>query len=1099
MKYNNILKTVAALAAGMLLFSCQQQEEPGEARAVAASETYLAFEAQGAAEQTVEIYADGSWLVDVDSDWISVTPYEGTGMGSITISVADNVAAGVEDLPRDGKITVQGGTALRNAVITVHQDGDTYKGVQTLTLAQVAKLEDGQVAKVASAQVTALTTSGFIATDDSRSMYIKGEGVAIGDKVSFNGAKTTIGDAAAFEMDEVEVEGSAEVTYPEAKDITASIASYDYSLTEYVSISASLVGTNIYLSADVQVPLLDPVESLELGSVDLHKVVIKGYGVGKSIVAVSVEDGGMNEALIPYPLKFKVGADLNYNTDSWSKTSKIPPVNGLGYIEYVPFDLAGTNGNDKYKLDVNAYNPRVTGPWPGDYWLFYGNGAIKAGSEVHIAFESRTSATGHKFWILEFLDGSEWRPACETFTTTEPGEEVVYTHAMNADGTTNVQADYVVKYRKNSEHAQFRFRCVANWKADGTGTLKARNGGSARLTVTDPTDPTYMPVIEIIKEGNGVERDPVYANIEVSTDLLTFNGTSAAPKTITVTSDHDFTVSSTADWLSFDVTEGLAGEETAIAVTCAQSELSELRQAVIKIVSEDSEKSINVVQSAAGQMLDPFISISSANNLELDAEAGSKVVRIQSNVEVSFATEASWITITPVETKGLVEWTEYMLEYEANESETPREAVVRFYNEENGAQALLIVTQKGFEPVLENNLIQWGFSPDIADTYKSQFVDDNNLKANIAGTGTITWNSLPENIALDVNSKKGRAVSGKEGHPYVTGVWPGDYWLFTVPIVNVAAGNEISFKGYHQASATGQKYWKMEYSIDGTSWYPVKELQTESETGTNAQYTHKIDVAGSPVLIEESVIVPMAIPKATLQIKFTCVANWQQKGGTLEAPNGGTHRWAGDADNGPTIKIGEPQVEPGPDPVVENAKVGDVLWGENWIGGVAGDTPAAYQIREAASTVVFGGGDVAYTQNSTSTKLYEDGLVYVPSGYTGAVELPSDMVNLLIAKTSGWWNISGIPCSGVKVATITFDSNYKTLTSALSTTTDGVTVGTITYTNDDSAWGKNVYHYTCDITFADGTAPGTFDLKFSNTSGSNNRVDSIKLVVKTLK
>ncbi len=1095
MKYNNILKTVAALAAGMLLFSCQQQEEPGEARAVAASETYLAFEAQGAAEQTVEIYADGSWLVDVDSDWISVTPYEGTGMGSITISVADNVAAGVEDLPRDGKITVQGGTALRNAVITVHQDGDTYKGVQTLTLAQVAKLEDGQVAKVASAQVTALTTSGFIATDDSRSMYIKGEGVAIGDKVSFNGAKTTIGDAAAFEMDEVEVEGSAEVTYPEAKDITASIASYDYSLTEYVSISASLVGTNIYLSASVQVPLLDPVESLALGSVDLHKVVIKGYGVGKSIVAVSVEDGGMDEALIPYPLKFRIGADRNYNTASWSETSIIPPVNGLGYIEYVPYDLEGTNGNDKYKLDVQADNPRVTGPWPGDYWLFYGNGAIKAGSEVHIAFESRTSATGHKFWILEFLDGSEWRPACETFTTSEPGEEVVYTHAMNADGATNVQADYVVKYRKNSEHAQFRFRCVANWQASGAGALKARNGGSARLTVTDPTDPTYQPVIEIIKEGNGVERDPVYANIEVSTDLLTFNGTPDAPKTITVTSDHDFTVSSTADWLSFDVTEGLAGEETAIAVTCAQSELSELRQAVIKIVSEDSEKSINVVQSAAGQMLDPFISISSANNLELDAEAGSKVVRIQSNVEVSFATEASWITITPVETKGLVEWTEYMLEYEANESETPREAIVRFYNEESGAQALLIVTQKGYEPVLENNLIQWGFSPDIADTYKSQFVDDNNLKANIAGTGTITWNSLPENIALDVNSKKGRAVSGKEGHPYVTGVWPGDYWLFTVPIVNVAAGNEISFKGYHQASATGQKYWKMEYSIDGTSWYPVKELQTESETGTNAQYTHKIDVAGSPVLIEESVIVPMAIPKATLQIKFTCVANWQQKGGTLEAPNGGTHRWAGDAANGPTITIGEPQVEPGPDPVVENAKVGDVLWGENWIGGVAGDTPAAYQIREAASTVVFGGGDVAYTQNSTSTKLYEDGLVY----YNDVANLTDEKfrINLMVSKGNGFLNVDGIPCRKVKTAVLTYKSNSKLEGNhQLTTSTAGVTVGELSESSVPKfdLETKNTYTLTSTISINEGV--DSFDLKLTNMNAKSNiRVDGFELVV----
>lgn len=177
-------------------------------------------------------------------------------------------------------------------------------------------------------------------------------------------------------------------------------------------------------------------------------------------------------------------------------------------------------------------------------------------------------------------------------------------------------------------------------------------------------------------------------------------------------------------------------------------------------------------------------------------------------------------------------------------------------------------------------------------------------------------------------------------------------------------------------------------------------------------------------------------------------------------------------------------------------KIGDVLWSETWVGGTNGDRPSAYA---KGGTEVYGGATVTYTDNGASTKLQTDGLVYVPSNYSGGVALPDDLVNLLIAKTSGWWNIDGIPCSGVKVATITFDSNYSTLSSALSTTTEDVTIGTITSTNDNSAWGKKVYHYTCDITFPDGADPETFNLKFSNTSGSNNRVDTVSLVVKTLK
>lgn len=700
MKMTNILRSVAAVFCGVLLWGCQQKEQLGEARAVAASETYVVFDAKSAPEKVLSVYADGAWAVDVDSEWITVSPMRGAGAGEITVSVTDNVTGTVTDRPREGIITLQGGSVERNAKIIVHQNGDTYYGVQEYTLAQLRELEVDDVAKVAQAQVVALSQKGFIASDASGCLYVQGAGVKLGDVLAFNGKRIEVNGAPAFELDECEVKSHSEVVRPEAKDITSILPTYDTAVAEYVSLSASLVGTNIWISADVQIPVLDPLESLELSKLDLHKVVLKGYGVGLSMLVTSVEDQGADEALIPYPLRFLVRVDgINYTSDTWSATSRIQPVQGLGYIEYVPFDLATTDGNQKYKLDVSDKSPRVTGPWPGDYWLFYGNGAIKAGSEVHIAFEARTSATGHKFWILEFLDGSEWRPAGETFTTTEPGEDVVYTHAMNADGATNVQADQVVKYRKNTEHAQFRFRCVANWQASGAGKLAARNGGSARLTVTDVADATYQPTIEILKEGNGVEKDPVYANIEVSTELLTFNGTPGAPKTITVQSDYDFTVSTSAEWLSFDVAEGLAGGPVEIQVTCAQSELPELRQGTIKIVSEDSEKVINVVQSAAGQQLDPFVSVSGGNKAEVFETEGSITVKIQSNVEVSYETADSWIQVEAVpETKGLVEWTEYIVSYQANELPDPRTGVVRFFNEEEKVETLFTLVQAGKEP-----------------------------------------------------------------------------------------------------------------------------------------------------------------------------------------------------------------------------------------------------------------------------------------------------------------------------------------------------------------------------------------------------------------
>ena len=104
---------IAAFAALATLVGCQPKEQDVEARAVATSENLLVFDAQGAAPQTVKVYADGTWAVDTPNEWIHVSPMSGKGMGEVTITVSDNVAGGVVDTPRAGSIVIQGGTVER--------------------------------------------------------------------------------------------------------------------------------------------------------------------------------------------------------------------------------------------------------------------------------------------------------------------------------------------------------------------------------------------------------------------------------------------------------------------------------------------------------------------------------------------------------------------------------------------------------------------------------------------------------------------------------------------------------------------------------------------------------------------------------------------------------------------------------------------------------------------------------------------------------------------------------------------------------------------------------------------------------------------------
>ena len=912
---------IAAFAALATFAGCRPEEKDVEARAVATSENLLVFEAQGAAAQTVKVYADGTWAVDTPNEWIHVTPMTGKGMGEVSITVSDNVAGGVVDTPRAGSILIQGGNVERRGSITVQQKGDTYKGVQELTVKEVTVLDDDAVAKIPAAQVAAVTKGGFVLTQDGENLYVQ----------------ATFNKCPSFIVDELTVTSSGTMTYPEAPDITEQIASFKGGAIPYVTLRGSMVNGALKVGP-ASVVVVDPVDDLGLDAVDLHKVVLTGYAVGINggtgyLVATSVKDEGADETLVPYPLKWAIGKDLNYSNATFNNDHpRIDPIQGIGYIEYVPYDLATTDPSGNYKLDVSGNNPRVTGPWVNDYWLFYGNGAILAGTEVQIAFEMRSSAWGMKFWLLEYLDGDEWYAAGTPQTSTEPGYEVQYTAATNPDGATNVPVMETIRFRRNNEHLQIRLRCSALWRGGG-GTTASRSTASSRLSITNVDDDTYRPSVIILKEGNGVEKDPVYADIHVDPELLTFNGTPGAPKELKVMSDYDWTISTAYDWLHLDVESGDAGEEATVTVTCDESELAELREGTIRIVSEDSEKVVHVVQSAAGQMLDPFISVTTGNLLEVDAEEGTSAIRVQYNTEYEYAVDADWLTLAPAGTRALVEWDEYVLTRTANESEAPRTGTIRFYNEAKKLEAVVTVVQEGKEVIFDNNLIQWGFDASLMDAYKDSFEKENNFKANIAGVGSLSWHDLPENVALDAGGKKSHVIGGT-GQPYITGAWPGDYWEFTVPLKNVAAGNVVTFTALHRISGTGQKYWRMDWSIDGTTWTPVKPLETETETGTNAQYTHI--APSSDVEISESFKLPVAVADGTLQIRFTCVANWQGNGkGALAAPNGGTHRWSGAADNGPKITISEPQVT--------QYFADDFEWLEPW---------AAYTIDDVANNSV---------------------------------------------------------------------------------------------------------------------------------------------------
>ena len=195
-------------------------------------------------------------------------------------------------------------------------------------------------------------------------------------------------------------------------------------------------------------------------------------------------------------------------------------------------------------------------------------------------------------------------------------------------------------------------------------------------------------------------KDPVYANVSLSDEIVTFEGTPAGPFELKINSDNPWTLTKgmDSDWFDIDVTEGVAGEETVVKVTCQSSTVSTLRKSTITLASADTRKTIHVVQSAAGGELAPLISIVGGNSGNVGFNAGSFNLGIQSNVYYEFESDASWVKVEAVPaTKAIVETSEILVSYEANPAEAPRTAKIRVFNTLDNLEAVYTLTQAPYE------------------------------------------------------------------------------------------------------------------------------------------------------------------------------------------------------------------------------------------------------------------------------------------------------------------------------------------------------------------------------------------------------------------
>ena len=716
MKYfNNIFGYCAAAMAVCSVFGCKQ-EELYEPDALMSAQS-ITFKAEAAEPQALTIASNGSWMIDVEQDWITVSPMSGTGSADVTVTVTDNVGAnGVLNAPREGTIAIysERGSSVSTTVI---QEGDNYFGVGEYTVTQVANdLNDEDKAKISEAHVIALSSDGCIVTDGTTCLYVKDAGnITAGDIISLNGARSTENGLPVFIGDEVTVLSNEEYKYPTPTDITADLDSYKSKEVAYVSVEGTLVGTelkNIPDSPKTGVTVVTPHESIDLSGFNVHKVVLTGYYVGISgngninIVVTSVKDNGED---------WTIGTDFPFNDDFSWLTPFIEAANAMLPADKQISDCVGNvitsadgaaniyttlaDGNvlvleELRNRGYTDLNPDMETIYLQDAYLKFGANNKQSGLVLPLMRMDGAQDIQVSFRWCCHMGGTNKVDDVKLVVEID-GPGTVVTNAGTADAKIS---DEIVSTQKTGQMFWMDAAVKISGATNATFiTIRPNPIGSSDNAVSG-YHRYYLDDISVIPASAAVPATISVSGLD-NANLITFEGTPENTVSFDVTSDMDFTISASAKWFTIDVTEGLAGETKTVTVACEPSTLSSLRNGSITIKSGTSTYTINVVQSAAGGELDPLISLSTGNNITVLGEGETFSTSVQANVEYEVEIEGDWITEEPaVSTMAVVEKHEYSFTAATNMTGSDRTGQIRFYNEEYGIESVLTVKQENFVP-----------------------------------------------------------------------------------------------------------------------------------------------------------------------------------------------------------------------------------------------------------------------------------------------------------------------------------------------------------------------------------------------------------------
>ena len=557
---------------------------------------------------TLSFSTNVAWSATVSADWLTISPSSGeAGKNSVKVEVEENRTG----QPRSATITISDKESMQKVSVTVRQEALKASLTVSPESLEFSANKGEEMLNVTSNTDWVITKDAEWITLDSD----KGKGLAtIAAGVTENTSLTSRTGSITVSTSDGSVKKTVSVRQSGA-DVVFSVDKNEHSVAAAGEDFTVKVTHNIGYKINSQPEWVKQPDKANSGNVDTYTFTAEANTSTEAREGIIVFCNDNNEC-VPVTVK-QAGANATLSVS--------------------PAELTFTANTESKSLDVTSNTAWTAAS--GASWAKLNKTNGSGNAQIAVTAEENTAITQRSATItIKTADGK----ASATVKVTQSAANVIFSVDKNEHSVAAAGGDFTVKVTRN---IGYKINSQPEWVKQ-TGKVPSGNTDTYTFTAEANTSTEAREGVIVFCNDNNeciqvtVKQAGAKASLSVSPAELTFTAKPES-KSFSVSSNTDWSVASSADWVKIGTTSGSGNAH--VTASAEENTATTQRTATITLKTTDGKATatIKVTQNPA----DVVFSID-IKEFSIDAKGEEITIKIKHNSAYSVKSMPDWVNQT---------------------------------------------------------------------------------------------------------------------------------------------------------------------------------------------------------------------------------------------------------------------------------------------------------------------------------------------------------------------------------------------------------------------------------------------------------------------